>query len=790
MKGSWITLYPQWYAQERESLGRHYPGFKIHEPALENGRLLFYGVLQVRPPGGTVEHPVLLEYPASTPFEKPLIVPLKSLPELDDNGDFRSKLEAVFFDHRHQMPNGMLCLFQRETRSALGGDVITGIQALGRAERWFLGIHTGNWPPDSAESELEAHFERVSDILLSEVFFREDIDGYGRFYMVPDLRRLQDSEQKGLCPMIVTTLTEESLLIKMFDARDDLSRIYPWIKAEQWDLSKIAELEAKRDEEHAVENGYWWSLPSEPRPFRDGRGLLDALAPLAPDGDAWPIVNRMLGGEMSTANRHFFGLRYPTRHDGVAWLMLVMARGKREVVGTIPDEKTKRETFKNSLIFGLRVHSARPSDLNLRNTGVVAQSIKEKRIAMIGLGALGSEAAELLAKAGVQSFRLYDMDRLSTGNVARHVGGLNEFGAPKVRIVATRINEINPYVRFQDGDIIFGSAVASLEELADFIRPADLVISTVADESVESFINQVAVLERKPVIYGRALRRGGMGRVFLVRPGRDACKACLALYARRGREGDPTADDWIDVPESEADALVHECGRPIIPASAVDLAFVAGLVARVALNYLEESDDEANHWIWTKLPAPEVDARLSQPFGTFTGHLEPDLACYACQEPDVRGIKLLGSAQQDIVNFTEASPNVETGGVLIGYVDSERWVHVIRATGPGPNAERSKYRFSRDVAFVQAELERAARELGEQGIYVGEWHSHLVAELQPSTTDIDSLLGIASASDYLTRCPVMVIAGLAPASKKVESIRAWSFPIGGRVYDCVIELSS
>jgi integrative and conjugative element protein (TIGR02256 family) len=493
---------------------------------------------------------------------------------------------------------------------------------------------------------------------------------------------------------------------------------------------------------------------------------------------------------MSTATRHFFGLRYPTRHGGITWLMLVMGRGKRKVVGTIPDERAKRDAFEKSPVVGLRVHSARPSDLHLRNTGVVAQSIRDKRLAMIGLGALGSEVTELLAKAGVQSFRLYDMDRLSTGNVARHVGGLNEFGAPKVRVVATRINEINPYVRFPDGDIIFGSAVASLEELAEFIRPADLIISTVADESVESVINQVAALERKPVLYGRALRRASMGRVFLVRPGRDACKACLAMYARQGREGGTTPADWIDVPESEADAIVHECGRPVIPASAVDLAFIAGLVARVALNYLEEPDAGGNHWIWTKFPAPEVDARLTQPLGTFTGHLEPDPACPACQEPDVRGIKLSESARRDIVNITEASPDAETGGVLIGYVDSERWAHVIRATGPGPNAERSAYRFSRDVAFVQAELERAARELGERGIYVGEWHSHLVAEPRPSTTDIDSLLGIASAQDYLTRCPVMVIAGLAPDSKKVESIRAWSFPVGGRVYDCAIDSRS
>lgn len=787
MTSSWITLYPQWYIGERQGLSRHYPGFMVYEPELEKGKLILYGMLEVRPPGGTVGHPVLLEYPASTPFEKPVVLPLKALPEVDDQGKFKELLEPEFFDHRHQMPSGVLCLFQRETRTIVGGDVVTGVQALSRAERWFLGLHTGNWPPDSADSELEAHFKYATDVLLSETFFRDDIDGFGRFYMVPDLRRLQDSQLKELCPMIVTALTEESLIVKMFDARDDLSRIYPWIKSDLWDLSKLAEMDVKSNEQRPVENGYWWSLPKEPRPFRDGRGFLEVLTPVANGGDPWPLVSKAVGGEMTVGDRHFFGLRYPGRDGGIAWLIVAMPRGKRSVVGTIADEKSKREAFEKAPIYGLRVHSARPSDLRLRNTGVVAESISQKRVVMLGLGALGSEVAELLVKAGVGGFKMCDMDRLSTGNVARHVGGLNEFGAPKVRVVATRIHEINPYIKFDESDLIFGTAVHSLEDLAEFIRPADLVISTVADESVESVINQVAVIERRPVLYGRALRRASMGRVFLVRPGQDACKACLSAFASRGRAGEPTPRDWIDVPESEADALVHECGRPVIPASAVDLAFVAGLIARVALDYLEDPQVERNHWLWTKRPEPLVDRRLTEPIGTFIGRLDRDEACPACQEPDVRAVTLSEDARRDIILMTEASPKSETGGVLIGYVDSERRAHVIRATGPGPNAEQSAYRFSRDVDYVQSELEQAAGELGERGAYVGEWHSHLVADPRPSTTDIDSLCGIADEPGYLTRCPIMIIAGLGPSTGRVERVRAWSFPVGGRIYDIEIE---
>lgn len=139
-------------------------------------------------------------------------------------------------------------------------------------------------------------------------------------------------------------------------------------------------------------------------------------------------------------------------------------------------------------------------------------------------------------------------------------------------------------------------------------------------------------------------------------------------------------------------------------------------------------------------------------------------------------------ARDTIVSIAESSPEAETGGILIGFVDELRRAVVLRATGPGPKAENSKTLFSRDVEYVQAELERATTELGPRGGYIGEWHSHLEANPQPSALDIESLSGIAVAPNYLTRCPVMIIAGVDPKTRKVASLSSWTFPVGGRMY--------
>ena len=319
---------------------------------------------------------------------------------------------------------------------------------------------------------------------------------------------------------------------------------------------------------------------------------------------------------------------------------------------------------------------------------------------MIGLGALGSRVAELLAQAGVSKFKLCDMDRLKPVNVTRHIGGISDFGASKVRVVQSRIQNINPSIRLSKEDIWVGSADQDLDRLSAFMADADLIISTTADESVESVINQMAVLIQKPVLYGRSLRRASMGRIFLVRPGRDPCKACLGDYARSGRSGKSVPIDWIDILEAENDVLLHECGRPVIAGSATDLSFISTLVSRIALNFLDGTSGVSNHWVWSSVPATDVDPRIATGFSTYTGTLPVWADCSVCREPPVVEMTFSAEIRQAIIAETESHPTVETGGILIGFINKKRQAIVTRVTGPGPSAIKSATRFHRDVKFV------------------------------------------------------------------------------------------
>ena len=137
----------------------------------------------------------------------------------------------------------------------------------------------------------------------------------------------------------------------------------------------------------------------------------------------------------------------------------------------------------------------------------------------------------------------------------------------------------------------------------------------------------------------------------------------------------------------------------------------------------------------------------------------------------------------------ESSPEAETGGVLLGYVEN-RTAIVVRATGPGPKAKRTARRFERDVDFIQSELEGAAREFGERGLYIGEWHSHLEKSPEPSGRDILSLSGISEAPNYATCCPVMLIAGLDTETKKITHLKAWSFPVSRRMHEVELTVRS
>ncbi|RLV49725.1 hypothetical protein D9V37_07375 [Nocardioides mangrovicus] len=79
-----------------------------------------------------------------------------------------------------------------------------------------------------------------------------------------------------------------------------------------------------------------------------------------------------------------------------------------------------------------------PGGRSLR-AGPQAKNLAHASVAIIGCGAIGSFAADLLFRSGVREFVLYDAERLLPGNVVRHVGTLDEVGLAKVDVVRDQL---------------------------------------------------------------------------------------------------------------------------------------------------------------------------------------------------------------------------------------------------------------------------------------------------------------------------------------------------------------
>lgn len=77
------------------------------------------------------------------------------------------------------------------------------------------------------------------------------------------------------------------------------------------------------------------------------------------------------------------------------------------------------------------------------------EKLRNARVAIAGLGGLGSNIAVALARSGVGHMLLVDYDCVDTTNLNRQAYGISQLGKPKTEAMLELISEINPYLDIQ-----------------------------------------------------------------------------------------------------------------------------------------------------------------------------------------------------------------------------------------------------------------------------------------------------------------------------------------------------
>ncbi len=170
-------------------------------------------------------------------------------------------------------------------------------------------------------------------------------------------------------------------------------------------------------------------------------------------------------------------------------------------------------------------------DRTIRLMGKEAlEKLGQARIAVFGLGAVGSYAVEALARAGVGYLRLVDFDRVDVSNINRQLFALHStLGQKKAKIARCRVLDIHPAC-----DVEIRDTFVNADSLAGLLS-ADLDVVVDAIDGLNSKVNLLVVARQMDLKVVSSMGAGGRMDVSRIRTGdiADTSVCPLARVVRR-----------------------------------------------------------------------------------------------------------------------------------------------------------------------------------------------------------------------------------------------------------------
>ncbi len=175
------------------------------------------------------------------------------------------------------------------------------------------------------------------------------------------------------------------------------------------------------------------------------------------------------------------------------------------------DEKIKGRVHYN-LMSDTRFDSKQDRDIGL------AGELKDKKVLMVGAGALGNFVGLGLAKMGVKEMHIVDPDDVEETNLNRQVLYYDSIGEHKAEILAWKLNQINKNVKA----IPIIDAIS--EETPFMNNKYDMYLDCVDNFAARAVLNDFATRYGVPLVSGGTSYKAGQ--VVVYKPDETLCLDC------------------------------------------------------------------------------------------------------------------------------------------------------------------------------------------------------------------------------------------------------------------------
>jgi molybdopterin/thiamine biosynthesis adenylyltransferase len=223
--------------------------------------------------------------------------------------------------------------------------------------------------------------------------------------------------------------------------------------------------------------------------------------------------------------------------------------------------------------------------------------LASKKIGIVGVGALGSPLTAMLTRAGVGSHVLVDHDLFLAGNRVRHELDLGDLGDAKVRVMASRMHRIDPWLeQVAIAGVRFGGATSSPapdvqrldDEVAQMLSDCNVIVNASAHTATGYHVSRLGREHGINVVH-TWVSAGAWGGRVLVQSESSGCTLCLAWAQAEPVEGVDTVPTVTDDPDV-VEVLERGCGDPTFTGPGFELVDVAAAAARVVVQCLLDGD--------------------------------------------------------------------------------------------------------------------------------------------------------------------------------------------------------
>ncbi len=161
----------------------------------------------------------------------------------------------------------------------------------------------------------------------------------------------------------------------------------------------------------------------------------------------------------------------------------------------------------------------------LNDNKVMFDNIKNKKILILGVGAIGSISINLLARSGFNNFIIVDNDYVEESNLIRQLTyDKNDIGKLKVNIIKEKMYNINSNINIK----IKNKLILEDIDIEKEIESSDFVLCTIDKpiRVIRRLINDLCIKHNKPVLFSGFAESTAIIGPFVV-PYKSACLSCI-----------------------------------------------------------------------------------------------------------------------------------------------------------------------------------------------------------------------------------------------------------------------